>query len=87
LQFNFRVKQLKGLKGLEIPTFKMSAFPTISFQPFINGTESQKLGVEQQIYDAFHNYGWVYLKDFGIPEQKIDEMFRQVSVASLFRHL
>jgi isopenicillin N synthase-like dioxygenase len=64
----------------------MSAFPTISFQPFMNGTESQKLDVVQQIYDAFHNCGWVYLKDFDIPEQKIDEMFRQVSVASIVRY-
>jgi isopenicillin N synthase-like dioxygenase len=52
----------------------------------MNGTESQKLDVVQQIYDAFHNCGWVYLKDFDIPEQKIDEMFRQVSVASIVRY-
>jgi isopenicillin N synthase-like dioxygenase len=53
----------------------MPAFPTISFQPFITAAESQKLGVAQQIYDAFYNYGRVYLKDFGISEQKINEMF------------
>jgi isopenicillin N synthase-like dioxygenase len=57
----------------------MPAFPVISFRPFITGTESQELVVAQQIYDAFHNYRWVYLKDFGISEQKINAMFRQVS--------
>ena len=61
----------------------MPAFPTISFQPFITGAESQKLEVAQEIYDAFHNYGWVYLRGFGIPEQKIEEMPRQVSFANI----
>ncbi|CZR68191.1 uncharacterized protein PAC_18090 [Phialocephala subalpina] len=29
----------------------------------------------QKLYDAFHNFGWIYLKDFGISAEEIDEMF------------
>ncbi|KAI9053007.1 hypothetical protein LZ554_003277 [Drepanopeziza brunnea f. sp. 'monogermtubi'] len=49
--------------------------PLLSFQEFLTGTESQKRAVAQKLYDAFHTYGWVYLRDFGISEGEIAEMF------------
>jgi isopenicillin N synthase-like dioxygenase len=55
-------------------------FPIISFQPFLSGTEAEKSSVAQQLYDAFHTFGWVYLKDFGISAEEIDEMFLMVSM-------
>ncbi|CAK7227151.1 hypothetical protein SBRCBS47491_006472 [Sporothrix bragantina] len=51
------------------------SFPIISFEPFLKGDFDAKVKVAQELYDAFHTYGWVYLKDFGISEEEIDEMF------------
>lgn len=53
-------------------------FPIISFEPFLTGNEAEKKKVCEQLYDAFHTYGWVYLKDFGISAEEIDEMFDYV---------
>jgi isopenicillin N synthase-like dioxygenase len=53
-------------------------FPIISFEPFLKGGETERNKVAEQLYDAFHTYGWVYLKDFGISEDEIDEMFAYV---------
>lgn len=53
-------------------------FPIISFDPFLKGGEAERSKVAEQLYDAFHTYGWVYLKDFGISEEEIDEMFAYV---------
>ncbi|KAH8803360.1 hypothetical protein F5884DRAFT_739701 [Xylogone sp. PMI_703] len=52
-----------------------TSFPIVSFQKFLNGTEIEKHGVAQELYEAFHTYGWVYLQDFGISPEEIDEMF------------
>lgn len=59
--------------GTEFP------FPIVSFQPFLTGTPEGKQEVADRLYDAFHNFGWVYLKDFGISQAEIDDMFRRVS--------
>ncbi|OJD29863.1 clavaminate synthase-like protein [Diplodia corticola] len=52
-------------------------FPVISFAPFLdpNAPESEQLAVAQKLYDAFHTYGWVYLKDFGISDEEVARMF------------
>ncbi|KAG4431491.1 hypothetical protein IFR05_013021 [Cadophora sp. M221] len=52
-----------------------ASFPIISFQNFISGTEDEKREVAQELYNAFHTFGWIYLKDFGISADEIDEMF------------
>lgn len=56
-------------------------FPVISFAPFLdpNAPESEQRRVAQELYDAFHTYGWVYLKDFGISDEEVAEMFALVS--------
>lgn len=58
-----------------------ASFPVVSFQNFISGSEAEKRVVAQELYDAFHTYGWIYLKDFGISADEIDEMFAAVSMA------
>ncbi|KAI1625186.1 hypothetical protein EDD37DRAFT_629043 [Exophiala viscosa] len=57
--------------GTEFP------FPIVSFQPFLDGTSEGKEEVAARLYDAFHNFGWVYLKDFGVSQAEIEEMFRR----------
>lgn len=57
----------------------LASFPVISFQEFLTGSEVEKRAVAQKLYNAFHEYGWVYLQDFGITSAEIDEMFAMVS--------
>jgi isopenicillin N synthase-like dioxygenase len=47
----------------------------VSFDRFINGNDEDKRAVAKQLYDAFSTVGWVYLKDHGIPQARVDEMF------------
>lgn len=63
-----------------------TSFPVVSFQSFISGSEMEKRAVAQQLYDAFHTFGWIYLKDFGISETDIDQMFAIVSLSRLWYH-
>lgn len=58
-------------------------FPILSFHEFLTGSEIEKRAIAQQLYDAFHTYGWVYLKDFGITKEEIAEMFAMVRCSSL----
>jgi hypothetical protein len=30
-------------------------------------------------YDAFHNFGWIYLNDFGLSEEEVKKVFEIVS--------
>jgi isopenicillin N synthase-like dioxygenase len=54
------------------------SFPVVSFKQFLTGSEDAKRAVAQEIYDAFHTFGWVYLTDFGISEDEVGEMFAMV---------
>ena len=51
----------------------------VSFGKFINGGKAEKRAVAKQIYDAFSTVGWVYVKDNGIPQERVDEIFKLVS--------
>jgi isopenicillin N synthase-like dioxygenase len=50
----------------------------VSFDKFINGNDADKRAVAQQIYNAFSTVGWVYLKDHGIPQSRVNEIFSLV---------
>ncbi|KAF1937434.1 Clavaminate synthase-like protein [Clathrospora elynae] len=47
----------------------------VSFDKFINGGDAEKRAVAKQMYNAFSTVGWVYLKDHGIPQERVDEIF------------
>lgn len=64
-----------------------TSFPIVSFQEFLTGSEVEKRAVAQKLYNAFHTYGWVYLKDFGISAEEIDEMFAMVFLPFFDFHL
>lgn len=60
----------------------------VSFEKFILGNEADKHDVSKELYKAFSTVGWVYLKDFGIPQSRVDEIFALVSPSNschLFR--
>jgi isopenicillin N synthase-like dioxygenase len=51
----------------------------VSFDRFINGDDRDKRAVAKELYEAFSTVGWVYLKDHGIPQSRVDEIFGLVS--------
>ena len=50
----------------------------VSFKRFLSGGEEGKRAVAKEIYDAFSTVGWVYVKDHGIPQERVDEIFELV---------
>jgi isopenicillin N synthase-like dioxygenase len=51
--------------------------PIIDFEPFINDRESARQTVVEQIYQACHKIGFMYLKNSGISQNLIDQLFIQ----------
>lgn len=54
----------------------MSTLPIIDFAPFLCGTSEQKLKTAQKIYQAATEYGFMYLKNFGLSADFIAHAFR-----------
>jgi isopenicillin N synthase-like dioxygenase len=50
----------------------------VSFDKFLHGGDKDKRDVARQLYDAFSIVGWVYLKDHGISQERVDEIFSLV---------
>ena len=50
----------------------------VSFERFINGGDADKHAVARELYEAFSTVGWVYLKDHGIPQSRVDHIFKLV---------
>ncbi|KAI0372170.1 hypothetical protein BV20DRAFT_101366 [Pilatotrama ljubarskyi] len=48
----------------------------VDFSGFLDG--SAKEDVANAILDSFKRYGFVYLKNFGLPTKEVDEMFEWV---------
>ncbi|PSN59494.1 Clavaminate synthase-like protein [Corynespora cassiicola Philippines] len=47
----------------------------VSFDRFLHGNDDEKRAVARELYDAFSTVGWVYIKDHGIPQSRVDEIF------------
>jgi hypothetical protein len=59
-------------------TTEVADIAVVSFDKFINGDDADKRAVAQQIYNAFSTVGWVYLKNHGISQERVDETFTLV---------
>lgn len=55
----------------------------VSFDSFIHGNDEDRRAVAKQLYNAFSTVGWVYLKDHGIPQGRVDEIFDLVRHSEL----
>ena len=51
--------------------------PVINFAPFLEGDPKDKQAVAQAIYRACHDVGFMYLKNHGVPQNKVDQAFEQ----------
>lgn len=59
----------------------MSAnIPVVSFAPFLSGNKEERQKVAQQVYDAFSTVGFIYLKDHGISQSDVEQVFQEVSL-------
>ena len=50
----------------------------VSFERFLHGTHADRGAVAHEVYEAFSTLGWVYIKDHGIPQSNVDEIFELV---------
>ncbi|NEQ25441.1 MAG: isopenicillin N synthase family oxygenase, partial [Microcoleus sp. SIO2G3] len=55
----------------------LTNIPIIDFEPFIQGNITQQQAIAQQIYQACHEIGFMYLKNLGISVTLIDKIFTQ----------
>lgn len=51
--------------------------PIIDFTPFLEDEPAGKQSVAQEIYQACHQVGFMYLINHGVPQPKIDQAFEQ----------
>ncbi|KAL6252483.1 hypothetical protein RBB50_000202 [Rhinocladiella similis] len=51
------------------------AIPVVSFEKFLTGTRDDQKEVAKQVYDAFSTVGFIYLKNTGISQARVDEIF------------
>jgi hypothetical protein len=72
------------IQELQVPIMAQVAdIAIVSFDRFINGGDVEKRAVAKQLYEAFSTVGWVYVKDHGIPQERVDEIFRLVRFNSI----
>lgn len=57
---------------------EVNSIAIVSFDRFIHGHDEDKRAVAKQLYEAFSTVGWIYLKDHGIPQERVDEIFSLV---------
>ena len=53
----------------------MNDIPVIDFNNFLNGDSQQQQKVSAELLEAIQKYGFVYLKNFGISNDQIENMF------------
>ena len=61
-----------------LETVAPTSLPIIDFAPFLSpsSTMLDKLAVGKQLVYAFHEFGFIYLKNFGVDQTKSDSMFK-----------
>jgi isopenicillin N synthase-like dioxygenase len=58
----------------------LTQIPIIDFAPFFTESEGDRRKVANQIYEACHDIGFMYLRNHGIPQELIDQLLLQSSV-------
>jgi isopenicillin N synthase-like dioxygenase len=57
----------------------MADTPIVDFAKATSGTPNEKTHIASQIDKAFRTVGFVYLKNHGVPREKVEECFDWVS--------
>lgn len=61
--------------------------PVVSFEKFLTGDRADQKEVARKVYDAFSTIGFIYLKDHGIPQTRVEEIFELVRPLMYTLHL
>jgi isopenicillin N synthase-like dioxygenase len=65
------------VKGEAAVTATLVEIPVIDFAPFLQGDDRDRKAVAEQIYQACHKIGFMYLKNPGISPELIEQIFEQ----------
>lgn len=57
---------------------KSAEIAVVSFDRFLHGNDAERRAIARKLYEAFSTVGWVYLKDHGIAQSQVDEIFTLV---------
>ena len=57
-----------------------AGIPIIDFSGFLDDTAKDE--VAKAVIESFKRWGFVYLKNFGLPTEQVDEMFDWASVSA-----
>lgn len=63
---------------MDVSTEHQLAIPIIDLEPMRTGTPEEVTRVAQEVYQAFKNVGFAYIKNHGVPQHLIDEAFEWV---------
>ena len=55
-----------------------SVFQLIDFSHFLHGTAEEKQACAKAIVSGFKDAGFIYLKNHGIPEEAVKDLFQKV---------
>lgn len=58
-----------------------SSIPVIDLAPARTGSDEQARKVAQELYEAFKNVGFAYVKNHAVPEDVVSEAFRWVCLS------
>lgn len=56
-----------------------SSIPVVDFASARTGSEDDRRRVARELYEAFKNVGFAYVKNHGVPQEAVDEAFVWVS--------
>lgn len=63
---------------MDASTEHQLAIPIIDLEPMRTGTPEEAARVAQEVYHAFKNVGFAYIKNHGVPQHLIDGAFEWV---------
>lgn len=55
------------------------AIPIIDLEPMRSGTSPEATRTSKDVFEAFRGVGFAYIKNHGVPQPLIDQMFEWVS--------
>lgn len=58
--------------------------PVVDFSAFISGGPGQSEKIGKEVFVAFRDVGFVYLKDHGLSQEIVDEAFSWVRIDATF---
>lgn len=80
-QLNDHFREVSDLKTMPSVILPHAGLPVFDFSTFRKGSLEERKEASHDIVDAFKNFGFVYLLNHGIPQEKIDGLFAWVWAA------